>query len=370
MVSFGGTCRIGEASNPGPHRGKRGGHRGGSDQLHFCTVNGSTWSALRGWMDGHSEARKQQGHREDVVLLGQEHRLLADRAVTSSRGMRRWGWQVGLSPAARTDAAGPNATSAGTLIAAGTHVGLQYIAGATSWDFSPKGSEGRVSAAWLDAGGGIIVVSVYLWHTEQWSARNHAIMEAVFQLAKSMACPWILAGDFNMSPECMLASEWPELLAGQVHAVREPRGTCRTSGGPRTYDFFVVDHRISNSVGRTWVDFDADTYPHWPVHMTLNFEYKRYTQLIMRKPKTIDLDLPIGCPPKPLVWPEVPDSLDSEAQSTHVWSMLASCAEEEALAARDIVGDAKKAYLGRDQAPRFVMVPVFRRALGISRSPR
>ena len=123
-------------------------------------------------MDIQSEEKRDHEGGMNVVLLGQEHRLLEQPAIYAGNSMRKRGWQVGFSPAVKTEREGPNATSAGTLLAAGSHIGLQYLPGSTSWDFSPEGSEGRVAAAWLDAGGGMLVISVYLWHSEQRTARN------------------------------------------------------------------------------------------------------------------------------------------------------------------------------------------------------
>ena len=113
----------------------------------------------------------------------------------------------------------------------------------------------------------MLVISAYLWHSDQWTARNHNLMAAVFHVVKSLDCPWILAGDFNMSPQCMETSMWPELLQGAVHATNDVLGTCRTTGGPRNYDFFIVDKRISSAVERLWVDREADTWARRPVHM-------------------------------------------------------------------------------------------------------
>ena len=128
---------------------------------------------------------------------------------------------------------------------------------------------------------------------------------------------------------------WPELLQGAVHAANDFLGTCRTTGGPRNYDFFIVDKRISSAVERLWVDRQTDMWPHWPVHMVMSLAYRSYTKLIARTPKNIDIDLPIGCAPKPSQWPAIPKELTSAEHSTEIWSALSRSAEEEA---RDIWG--------------------------------
>ena len=43
--------------------------------------------------------------------------------------------------------------------------------------------------------------AAYFWHTEGWSPRNEAILEAVLKRARTTKHPWLIACDANMSPE-------------------------------------------------------------------------------------------------------------------------------------------------------------------------
>ena len=79
---------------------------------------------------------------------------------------------------------------------------------------------------------------------------------------------------------------------------------------------------------------------------------------IARTPKNIDIDLPIGCAPKPSQWPAIPKELTSAEHSTEIWSALSRSAEEEALAIRGIVGEAQRPHSGRQRKPEFITVPV------------
>ena len=46
-----------------------------------------------------------------------------------------------------------------------------------------------------------MVLSVYLWHSEGLSERNRLILEAAGEAIETFGGAWMLAGDFNMTPE-------------------------------------------------------------------------------------------------------------------------------------------------------------------------
>ena len=56
----------------------------------------------------------------------------------------------------------------------GADVGVEE--GATD---SIQGNAGRIAQAWVNGGGGSRVFSVYFWHSEGWTPRNEALLEAV-----------------------------------------------------------------------------------------------------------------------------------------------------------------------------------------------
>ena len=45
------------------------------------------------------------------------------------------------------------------------------------------------------------VFFVYFWHSEGWTPRNEASVEAVVKQARTTKHPWLIAGDANMSPK-------------------------------------------------------------------------------------------------------------------------------------------------------------------------
>ena len=62
-------------------------------------------------------------------------------------------------------------------------------------------NEGRIAQAWVNVRGGLRIFSVYFWHSEGWSSRNEALLEAVLKRTRTTKHPWLMACDANMSPQ-------------------------------------------------------------------------------------------------------------------------------------------------------------------------
>ena len=64
-----------------------------------------------------------------------------------------------------------------------------------------SGNGGRIAQARVHVRGGLRVFSVYFWHSEGWTLRSEALLEAVLKQAKTTRHPWLTAFDANMCPE-------------------------------------------------------------------------------------------------------------------------------------------------------------------------
>ena len=74
-------------------------------------------------------------------------------------------------------------TSGGDSVAVDSNLGT--VVGAEEGAIvSISGNEGRISQAWVNVRGGLRVFSVYSWHSEGWTPRNVALLEAVVKQAK------------------------------------------------------------------------------------------------------------------------------------------------------------------------------------------
>ena len=98
-------------------------------------------------------------------------------------------------------------TSGGVFVAIDSNLGavVGKEEGAVT---SIPGSEGRIAQAWVNVRGGMRVFSFYLWHSEGWTPRNEALMDAVVKQVRITRHPWLTACDANMCPEDFRKSLW------------------------------------------------------------------------------------------------------------------------------------------------------------------
>ena len=73
-------------------------------------------------------------------------------------------------------------------------------------------------------------MSAYFWHSEGMTARNRDILEAAGQHIRCFKGPWLLAGDFNMTPTEFKrdAENWLAITRGMV--IQPDGPTCRGEG--------------------------------------------------------------------------------------------------------------------------------------------
>ena len=112
--------------------------------------------------------------------------------------------------------------------------------------------EGRNAQAWVNVRGGLRIFSVYFWHSEGWTAKNEALLEAVLKRARTTRHPWLIACDANMCPEDFEKSLW--FRREMMHVVA-PKGvsTCRSKGPQdvwiqRTYDYVVASGSFKGKI--------------------------------------------------------------------------------------------------------------------------
>ena len=98
---------------------------------------------------------------------------------------------------------------------------------------SIPGNEGRIAQAWVNVRGGLCVFSVYFWHSEGWTPRHEALLEAVLKQTRTTRHPWLIPCDANMCPEdsetSLCVPKGPDACGGSkrsiyVQVVRPRRG--------------------------------------------------------------------------------------------------------------------------------------------------
>ena len=223
--------RVGEAAHPGLTKTRRGRSKG--KFLEVVSFNGNAWNSITDFMYANASPTR--------VVAAQEHRLRGDAWSSAVESTRKKGWKIMSNEAANTAQAQDSSslcTSVGALVAVPNTLGTQYPYGSTTWDASPKEHPGRIGIAWVDAFGGLYVVSLYLHTSEGWSARNTELVQHLAQQLAILAAPWVVAGDYNMEPDTFEKSHcWAAL--GAIFVVSpDPGGTCRVQGTQRAKSGF------------------------------------------------------------------------------------------------------------------------------------
>ena len=116
-------------------------------------------------------------------------------------------------------------TSGGVSVAVDSNLGavIDNEEGAVE---SIPGNEGRIAQARVNVRGGMRVFSVYFWHSEGWTPRNEALIEAVMMRMRSTRHAWWIACDANMCPEDFEKILWFRSRQMFIMAPGEESSTC------------------------------------------------------------------------------------------------------------------------------------------------
>ncbi len=293
------------------------------------------------------------------MLAGQEHRLLSPACQTVEASMWEEGWRVAFAAARPTEAGGSLGTSAGTLVAAPSHIDMQIQFPCEGWDISPSSGKGRVTVAWiaLANGRGLTVLSAYFWHSEGWSQRNQDLMWAIIRLVRQLAGGlWALSADYNMEPELLEAHPLFSELGGEC--VAPDRGTCRSGSTWRKYDYFIVSKPLRCLIEELRVLDEVAPTPHIPVALKVRTAPPAMYRWVCRAPRRLSTDPPIGCAPVPPAWPDLPAALESPEKATATWETLATLSEQEVLDRHFLSGKERQLHSGYAAVPSWVRKPI------------
>ena len=285
---------IAEAPDgPGQLPARRRQRSRGPPTFRLGTFNSTGKAQLEDFMDSFSAETSVAEATNIIATAVQEHwqRGPVDYPVFCERAQRRR-WLVAGSPASSGPSGGASAGT-GILLPAGRAPAAKLPL-LDSWDASPAGHIGRVSAAWIQRRGlpgrGILFISVYAYTGESLdSADNLALLSAVQGVTEGHGGPYIVAGDLQNSPTEVSASSWPRVLKGSVCAPLLP--TYSTS--MRIIDMFIVDIRITHLVDATEVDGDHYFRGHRPVYLTLRSEGLPLYQHVRVTPRAFSRTGPI-----------------------------------------------------------------------------
>ena len=156
----------------------------------------------------------------DDFVLGQETKLHKHSAhKVAGNTARRCGWGHCIGMAHQTFG---TMGSGGCAVLARQGIGLATAPPKTIPDFCSH----RISLAW--AAGvtkeGIHLMSIYLICSVGMNAANKLICECAAVAIRAIKGPWVIGGDWNMTPETLAASGFLRLVNGMICAPEAP--TC------------------------------------------------------------------------------------------------------------------------------------------------
>ena len=272
------------------------------------TANPNSWTTAERTVLASSAA--------DILLLQETKRLLdCDRPAALASRSRRLGWNLQSSPALLTEF---GRASGGTAVAARRGIGVN-----DQQQFVRDGFEHRVHFAWICGvlRGGVHLGSVWMKDSEGASATNLAILGAITEAISALRGPWVLGGDWNMSPEELVATGWPLVVDGVVVAPGLP--TCHD----KVYDYFVVSRGLAHAVVGIQRVEDAGFSPHWPTRLLLRGDARRLQVRQLSRPRLVPASLPMGPLPQPIV-PHHPADLDETAMDQYMMDWLVAARGE------------------------------------------
>ena len=195
--------------------------------------------------------------------------------------------------------------------------------------------------------GGVHLVTVYLYDGEGLSRRNLDILQELAFVLSRLRGPWILAGDFNLTPEDLETADWLARIDGVTVAPEGP--TC----GGRCLDFFVVPRLLRPYVVVVQRLEGSGIATHDLVRLLLRGNCRGSLVRSPRTPLKIAACLPRGCLTQRAATAEAVALDDPDAQ------LAGTCGLAEAAAVEilSIPAGEQHKYSGRANGCSYVLRP-------------
>ena len=180
----------------------------------------------------------------------QEHKTAGSHREAFERDLRGLGMDSALDDAYGKHTGLGGGT--GVLARTGSGVIRLPIHHLTGHEYS-----GRITAAYSDLFGGIAIISVYGLSGFPWP-KQVALWTVVAKVVMGIGLPFIIGGDFQVTPEDMLTSRLPVALGAEVCAPTTPTNIV----SKRVIDFFLVSLSLKPFIESIVVDVGAIFSPH------------------------------------------------------------------------------------------------------------
>jgi ribonuclease HI len=296
-----------------------------------------------------------QWTQADVVGFQETREARWDEINAFEQKAGRDGWRLHASGSGAAKGSDRIHSSGGVAVAAQGKYGMALSAVVPVAECL----QGRFTVTWLGGlrKGGVHVMSAYLWTGEGMSVRNADLLDAVALYIATIRGCWILMGDFNMTPEELMASGWPKMVGGFVFAHDGPEGTVRPAR--LTYDFFLVSERLKEDVigVESLTDGPVKTHTAQRLLVRGGGRGRNRTRRVLSAPKPISAQLMPGPVMGPLaagadVCPKEATQLELD-RAAGEW---VKAVERELISLVPGIDDEARAKsLGRGEGPEFVL---------------
>ncbi len=234
------------------------------------TVNATGWKALR------NRLLATEAH----VVLAQETWVTQAALPAASAWARRHGWRAVWSPAVVTKRGG---VAAGVAVLAKDYLGLRMPA-AQPHEVVPA----RAVAATVETpdARAIHLVSCYLRHGRGADTENARTLAAIGAAvaANGEDEVTVVGGDFNMSPDQLIGTDFDRTAGLTVFHGDLERGTYRTSKSCSTLDYFAVSDRLAAAVDGVAIVEASGVKGHTPVQLHFKPRLAQLKALHLRMP--------------------------------------------------------------------------------------
>ena len=128
---------------------------------------------------------------------------------------------------------------------------------------------------------------MWFWHSEGWTTRNEALLDAVVKQAKVTRHPWLIARDANMCPEDFEKSLWQMCVVAPKEAQ-----TCRSKGSQgewieRTCDYVIACRSLRGKFSQMKVVEDFESRPHKAVSFVVERDKEVQEWSVQKMPKAL-----------------------------------------------------------------------------------
>ena len=283
-------------------------------------------------------------------LAVQEMHLDAEHATTCEDRLRRQGWRAAVAPA--VGARGVYGGSGGLACLVPQHHGLgKFEVGGEAVIEAGRAmllslSMGSLALAWAN---------VYLETGSELGYVNYGILRHVALRLRLLACPFVIAGDFNCSPDAVRESGLLGFLDAEI--VAPGLGTCKPA--ERVIDFFIVSRGLCCTAETM---FGWPVSPHRPVQLRIRCQQGAALVRTAIVPKAFSALPPHGCCPDGFAeqWRTVRSQIAALGKPAQAWNAFVEQAEKQ-MCAVWCVDDAEMVkHVGRAQEPVLKWIPAKR----------